>query len=118
MHLSVQKNSIFELSRKHADFGTFLVVFGKDPNTGRVPRRYNTTRVDMVTSPSPSQQRAPVSPPSLCFAVSRSVLRCSMLLCVAVRCGVLQYVAVYCSVLQCVAVCCSPLISVWGGYDE
>jgi len=40
---------------------------------------------------------------------SYSVLRCSVLQCVAVCCSVLWCVAVCCSVLQCVAGCCSEL---------
>ena len=43
---------------------------------------------------------------------AQSVVRCSVLQCVAVCCSVLRCVAVCCSVLQCVAVCCSVLLCV------
>ena len=43
------------------------------------------------------------------FHLAQSVVRCSVLQCVAVCCSALQCVAVCCSVLQCVAVCCSVL---------
>jgi len=43
------------------------------------------------------------------FITERSLIRYSVLQCVAVCCSVLQCVAVCCSVLQCVAVCCSML---------